>query len=106
MLEARDRFARWGLSIPPRDKAHHALRHRLLVPKDSDLNTVSRDLETLARLRNQADYDNAAPGDFASDTRTAEAIQKATDAIAILDAVAADTPRRAAVIAAIRAVFP
>src|SRR5437773_4837445 len=90
LVEARDLIAQWGLSPPPRDKTHHALRHRFFAANDADLAQVSRDLEALGRTRNSADYDTALPGVFANDSRANDVIRIASAAITLLDAVNAN----------------
>jgi hypothetical protein len=59
----------------------------------------------LGQLRNRADYDLLTV-DFLSDARAVWAVQRAADALALLDALLADPARVAAAIADIRARWP
>jgi hypothetical protein len=61
-------------------------------------------LESLARLRNRADYDLRVA--FADPVDSQDAVNRSTVALALLDTIDADPIRRAAVIADIRARWP
>jgi hypothetical protein len=106
MLEARDALTRWGLPCPPRESPHHFARLRLHLPKDADCKSVAQALDDLSKLRNEADYRIASPGRFANDSEASRAVTRAAMAIAFLDALDVDRPRRDAAVAAIRAVYP
>lgn len=105
-LEGREALARWGFVPAPRDNAHHFVRLHFLFPSDADLKKIGHALDHLVRLRALADYDLSAVRAFTSDTAANDAIQKAADALALLDAIEADPVRQAAASAAIRAAFP
>ncbi len=87
MLEGRDLLHRWGFDPPPRDNVHSFVRLRLLYAADMDLKRAGRILERLVLNRNLADYQLDLPGEFASATRSIEAIRAAGDAISWLDQV-------------------
>jgi hypothetical protein len=106
MLEGRAALARWGFTPPPRDQVHHFVRLRFLYVADGDLKKVGQVLERAVRLRNQADYELAAPGRFASASQVRSIIDEVDAHLALLDQVQADAPRLAAAIASIRAAFP
>jgi hypothetical protein len=107
LLEGRSSLQRWGFSPPGRDPMHAFVRLRLIYATDRDLKGIGHHLEQLARLRNHADYQTEAPGRwFGSGVEAVQAVQHAADAIALLDQVEADSTRRAAAIAAIRAGSP
>jgi hypothetical protein len=91
---------RWGFTIPPRENLHAFVRLGFVFAIDPDLKTVGRALEYLSKLRNQADYQLANLGPFATGTRVAQALADA--AIARLDQIDGDPTRRAAAIATIR----
>lgn len=93
---------RWGFIGPPRDNVHTFVRLRFIYATDPDLKSIGRSLEALLRLRNDADYQLAAPGPFVSARRVTRAIDVARDAIALLDQIDGDPIRRGAAIAAIR----
>jgi hypothetical protein len=106
MLEGRDALFRWGFALPPRDNVHSFVRLRFSFPADPDLKKIGDALQDLSRLRNRADYDLSPGIFFASPLWTQRAIQSASDAIVLLDAIDGDPTRRAAAIAAIRIRFP
>ena len=54
---ARQLFADLGFAVPRADRAHQYLTFRLANCGDSVVEQAGRDLETLRRLRNRADYD-------------------------------------------------
>lgn len=106
LLEGRDALERWGFPVLRRDQVHAFVRLRFLYASDSALREVGRTLDWLNGLRNQADYQLASPGRFRDDRAARQAIQDAELHCAHLDAIEADPPRRAAVIADIRARWP
>jgi hypothetical protein len=106
MLECRDALFRWGFKLPPRDSVHTFVRLRFSYAVDADLKGIGWSLERLVKLRNQADYDLPAHGNFASNLRAQEAIDDAIDALALLDMIDTDPVRQAAAIAAARKAFP
>jgi hypothetical protein len=106
MLEGREALGRWGFSPAPRDNVHTFLRLRFSFPADKDLKRIGNVLDPLGRLRNQADYDLSSAPPFTTAVRAHQAVQDATVAINLLDAIDGDPARRAAAIAAIRAAFP
>jgi hypothetical protein len=105
MLEARDVLARWGFVPGRRDNVHTFVRLRFVYAADPDLFQVGRDLEDLGQFRSKADYDLKAP-EFRTDSHAVAALQRAADALALLDAVLADRARVAAAVADIRARWP
>src|SRR4051794_12933493 len=104
--EGRGALDRWGFVIPPRESLHRFVRLRFVLAAHPDLIQVGRALEDLGQLRNQADYQLATPGPFATAARAVQAVALAQTAINLLDQVEADPARRAAAIAAIRAAWP
>jgi hypothetical protein len=102
MLECRDALSRWGFVKPRRDSVHPWVRLCFQYATDPDLKNIGLALDDLVRLRNEASYELAASSSFTNSTKAIRAIQRATDAIAILDAIEADPARLAAAIAAIR----
>jgi hypothetical protein len=97
---------RWGIPLPPRADIHSFVRLRFVYAAQPDVKQVGLDLEDLGRLRTQADYQLAVPGPFSTAARATQAVTSAETAIARLDAIEADSARRAAAIAALRAVGP
>jgi hypothetical protein len=106
MLEGREALIRWGFSPPPGEGAHRFVRLRFTFPADADLKKIGDALDRLGRLRNKADYDLSSLPAFSSDAAAQDAIRRAGDALAVLDAIEADPARLAAAVAAIRAAFP
>jgi hypothetical protein len=106
MLECREALFRWGFLLPPRENVHTYARLRFSFPADVDLKKIGKALEDLCKLRNWADYNLAAGSYFASSNQARQAIQKATDAISLLDTIDGDPGRLAVAIAAIRVRFP
>ena len=105
-LESREALSRWGLPPPRGISPHSYVRLRFVFPANPDLKKLGRALEELSHRRNDADYELAPLAVFASDAEALRLVQRATDAIALLDAVDADPARRAAAVAAIRTAFP
>ena len=106
MLEIRDAFIRWGLSAPPQRSVHISVRQRLYTSKDGDMKQVAQMLDLLRDLRGMADYETSSPAKFATNVEALAAVQRAVDALALFDAIDANTPRRTTIAAEIRAVFP
>ena len=103
MLEARDLLDGWGIPTPPRDRVHGFVRLKLLYAADPDLKQVGLTLERLARYRNDADYQLSDPRRrFANAAEANKSVQDAGKAIALLDQIEGDPPRRTAAIASIR----
>lgn len=101
LLECREALARWGRPLPPRESVHSFVRLKLVYASDSDLQTIGDALDHLVQLRNIASYRLSAPKQFASGAAARQAVQMATDALALLDAIEADPARRAAAIASL-----
>jgi len=81
---------------------HAQVRLRLVFATDPDLKEIGRKLEKLGMDRNSASYDLRALPIFASVVAAQDAVKKATDALALLDAIENDPVRRGAAIASIR----
>ncbi len=106
MLELRGAFARWGLTIPSPVFVHQITLQRTFASTDQDIKQIGRWLEELRRVRGLSDYDLAGRPDFATDVEARRMIRFSTDALAHFDAIDADLPRRTAIAAQIRKVFP
>jgi hypothetical protein len=104
-LEARETLFTWGFLPSRRDNMHSFVRLRMTYAADPDLRQVGIELDLLGQLRNKADYDLHA-SEFHSDAEACEAVRRATDALALLDAVLADPARVVAAVADIRARWP
>ncbi len=79
---ARHLFSHPGFVVPRADRAHQYLVFRLSNCGEPTIEQTGRDLETLRRLRNRADYDEAPPMTQAQATaavRLAERILHALD---------------------------
>jgi uncharacterized protein (UPF0332 family) len=87
---ARILFTDLRFSVPRADRAHQYLVFRLCNCGESALEQAGRDLDTLRRLRNRADYDEtpALP-----QPQAAAAVQLAEDIIQALDAARQDPAR-------------
>jgi len=66
------------------------------------LKQIGRVLDRLVQLHNHASYDLRALPAFSSPVEAQLAIQDATDALALLDAIESDSARLAAAIASLR----
>ena len=102
LLECRDTMTRWGLPALARQQVHAQVRLRLVYAGDLDLKEVGYKLEDLSKDRNLANYDLGPLPIFVSATAAQVNLRKATDALALLDAIDADPVRRAAAIASIK----
>ena len=104
--ESADALLRWGFPKPPGEQIHRFVRLRFDSTPHPDLHLVGYALDQLGRLRNYADYQLSNPGVFANDVVAGQATRDATDAIAYLDAIEADSARLAAAVAALRQAWP
>jgi hypothetical protein len=95
-----------GIPSPVARQRTHFRPTTVHLSADRDLRAIGTAIDNLVRLRNRADYQLALLADFASDAKALTAISEAADAIALLDAIDADSTRRTAAIAAIQAAFP
>ena len=82
---------RWGFAVPPRDKVHTFARLKFVYASDPDLKRIGLTLEALAQLRNAADYHLETSGPFVLPKVAVSALDDAESAIALLDAIEADT---------------
>ena len=101
-LECRDALSRWGFQMPRRDNVHAWVRLRFIYAADLDLKQIGRVLDELVQLRNIASYHLSPVAEFATPTRAQDAIQKAANALALLDHLDADPGSQATARAAIR----
>jgi hypothetical protein len=102
LLECGETMIRWGLPVPSRHQVNAVFRLRLVYASQPDAKQIGTDLEKLAENRNRASYDLRDLPMFATAQVAQRGVQKAGDAIALLDAIDADPARRAAAIASIR----
>jgi uncharacterized protein (UPF0332 family) len=80
---ARRLLADMGFSVPRADRAHQYLVFRLSNCGESQVVQAGRDLETLRRLRNRADYDDVpslVQNQATAGVKLAESIVQALDA--------------------------
>lgn len=106
MLECRSALKRWGFTVPGGPGVHGFLRLRFLSTQDSTLRQIGRAMEDLCQLRNYADYEIPYSRSFANDQKARLAVQDATDALSLLDAIEAEPTRRAEAVAAVQAAWP
>lgn len=102
MLECRDAQGRWGFPLPPRQTVHAVVRLRFVYATDLDLKILGDALDWLVQLRNRGSYDLNPGKSFASAAQANLAVQKATDGLALLDALEADPARLRAAKTSIR----
>jgi hypothetical protein len=106
MLECRDALFLWGFTLPPRETVHAFVYQRFATPNHHDLQVIGDSLNSLVRLRNEADYQLKNQGSFRNAGPVQQAIRQAADALFILDRLDNDRISRASAVAAIRAAFP
>ena len=106
ILESRDSLRRWGFLPLPRAPIHSFVRLRFDFAQDADLKKIGRYLNSLSRLRNDADYHIDKPGPFTKPSGAADAIRDAGMGVNILDQIESNNGRRLAAVAAIKAAFP
>jgi hypothetical protein len=99
MLECRDALSRWSIPIVLHQNVHSAVRLRFLFASDPDLKVIGTTLDDWGRHRNDASYNLTSVRKFATDALAQRAIKEATTALALLDAIEANSGRRAAAIA-------
>ena len=87
---ARRLFADWNFTVPRADRAHQYLVFRLSNSGESAVEQAGRDLETLRRLRNRADYDDVPA---ITQPQAAAAVQLAEGIIQVLDAARQEPAR-------------
>jgi hypothetical protein len=101
ILECRDALRRWGVVIPRLQNMHAFVRLKCTYARDVDLRTIGDILDRLVQERNAASYDLSSLPAFATDLAAQRAIQRAVDALALLDGIEGDPARRAAAIASL-----
>ena len=79
---ARRLFADLNFAVPRADRAHQYLVFRLSNSGESAVEQAGRDLETLRRLRNRADYDESP---VLSQSQATAAVRIAEGIIQVLD---------------------
>ena len=104
-LEGRDALVRWTRPLSPRD-AHRQVRLTFAYASDGDVQKIGDALDFLSPARAHASYYMNPRNVFLNDGRARGLVQRATDALAVLDAVDADPARRAAAIAALPPPIP
>jgi uncharacterized protein (UPF0332 family) len=87
---ARHLFADWHFAVPRADRAHQYLVFRLSNSGEPVVEQAGRDLETLRRLRNRADYDEVPA---LSQPHAAAAVPLAEGIIQTLDAARQEPAR-------------
>jgi uncharacterized protein (UPF0332 family) len=87
---ARRLLADLGFTVPRADRAHQYLVFRLSNSGEAAVEQAGRDLETLRRLRNRADYDEVPP---LTQPQAAAAVQVAEGIIQMLDAARQEPAR-------------
>jgi uncharacterized protein (UPF0332 family) len=87
---ARRLFADWSFIVPRADRAHQYVVFRLSNSGESAVEQAGRDLETLRRLRNRADYDETP---VLTQSQAAAAVQLADGIIQVLDAARQEPAR-------------
>jgi uncharacterized protein (UPF0332 family) len=87
---ARRLFADLSFAVPRADRAHQYLVFRLSNSGESVVEQAGRNLETLRRLRNRADYDEVPP---LTQTQAGAAVQLAEGIIQVLDAATQEPTR-------------
>jgi uncharacterized protein (UPF0332 family) len=83
-------FADLNFTVPRADRAHQYLVFRLSNSGESVVEQAGRDLETLRRLRNRADYDETPAF---TQTQASAAVQIVTGIIQVLDAAQQEPAR-------------
>lgn len=81
---ARELLAGLNFTVPRADRAHQYLVFRLSNAGEPTVESAGRDLDTLRRLRNRADYDDApsvTPAQAAAAVRLAAGIIQALDGV-------------------------
>ena len=106
MHECLDALYRWGVKAPPKDSVHSFVRLRFIYAAHAELKSIGRSVESLGKFRNRADYGLSTQTDFVSDKHTQRAIDEAEKALALLDAINADSARQSVAIDAVRKAFP
>jgi hypothetical protein len=100
-LECRDALVRWGFPMPRQQSVHSYVQFRFRHAAHADLNYIGDRLDPLFRDRNRASYEVSNSAGFTSGALANQSIQKAENALGLLDQIDADPTRRTAAIAAI-----
>ena len=101
VLERRDALLRWGFKVS-RHNMHPDVRLRFTFAGDPDLKQIGDHLDRTGPVRSRASYGLRRLAEFVSDAEARRMIRRATDGLALLDAIEADPARLAAAIASIR----
>jgi hypothetical protein len=95
-----------GLSQPAPSQVHQLVNRRLFASADPDVKQIGIWFDQPRKARGRAEYETWPLAEFASDAGAKWAVQRASDALKLFDAIEADVPRRAAVAAEIKVVLP
>jgi uncharacterized protein (UPF0332 family) len=104
--ECDDALTRWSLARPTEEAIHRYVRLSFAMVAQADLRPIGEELESLAALRNEADYRLTRKAKFHNEKAALDAVASAAAMVDRIDAIDADDERRAAVVEAIRKTRP